>query len=244
MKYTLFQFPGVPGVRAAFTARDPGAAGLDAQGNLSHALAENPDTVLANRLRLRDGLGFADWCSLRQVHGTRIVFDPLGSTLEAAATDEGDGLATSEPGLALAVKTADCQPVLLAHASGRFVCALHVGWRGNRAGFPTRGAAAFCARYGLDPGEVLAVRGPSLSPAASEFVNFDREFGPDFAAYFDPASRTVDLWRLTRDQLAHAGLKAENIFSLDACTYRDPGYFSYRRDKQTGRQAGLIWIGE
>ena len=67
-------------------------------------------------------------------------------------------------------------------------------------------------------------------------------FGPDFAGYFNPATQTVDLWRLTRDQLIQAGLKPANIFGIDACTYQNPGYFSYRRDKTTGRQVGLIWI--
>ncbi|MBF0514132.1 MAG: laccase domain-containing protein [Desulfovibrionaceae bacterium] len=244
MKYKTFDFPGVPGVRAAFTGKDPSGRDIDAQGNLSFALTRDPKTVLANRLRLRGELGFSRWSSLRQAHGTRIAFDPRGSTLETAATAEGDGLATGEPGLALAVKSADCQPILLAHASGRFVCALHVGWRGNRAGFPASGAAAFCDRYGLGPADVLAVRGPSLSPTASEFRNFDLELGPGFAGYFTPETRTVDLWRLTRDQLIQAGLKSENIFGVDDCTYSDPGYFSYRRDKITGRQAGLIWIEE
>jgi len=242
MNYAAFHFPGVNGVRAAFTAKDPNGRDLDSQGNLSYALAENPKAVLANRLRLREELGFADWHSLRQVHATRVVFDPQGSTLEATATTEGDGLATAEPGLALAIKTADCQPILLAHASGRFVCALHSGWRGNRAGFPATGVTAFCERYGLDPADILAVRGPSLSPASSEFLHFDLEFGPDFAGYFNPATQTVDLWRLTRDQLIQAGLKPANIFGIDACTYQNPGYFSYRRDKTTGRQVGLIWI--
>jgi hypothetical protein len=53
----------------------------------------------------------------------------------------------------------------------------------------------------------------------------------------------MDLWRLTRDQLLQAGVRSENIFGLDLCTYEQKEtFFSYRRDRQCGRQAGLIWI--
>jgi copper oxidase (laccase) domain-containing protein len=52
----------------------------------------------------------------------------------------------------------------------------------------------------------------------------------------------MDLWALTRDQLAAAGVRPGNIFALDICTASSPQFFSYRRDRITGRQAGIIWI--
>jgi copper oxidase (laccase) domain-containing protein len=122
------------------------------------------------------------------------------------------------------------------------VAGLHVGWRGNRAEFPGLAVAALCDRYGARPDELVAVRGPSLGPGSSEFVNFDLEWGEAYRAYHDPAARTVDLWRLTRDQLVRAGLKAGCIFSLDLDTCVLPEFFSYRRDRITGRQASLVWI--
>jgi copper oxidase (laccase) domain-containing protein len=54
----------------------------------------------------------------------------------------------------------------------------------------------------------------------------------------------MDLWSLTRDQLTAAGVPAAHIFSIDICTASSPQFFSYRRDKVTGRQAGIIWIEE
>ena len=105
------------------------------------------------------------------------------------------------------------------------------------------GIAAFCGRYGLDARYLLAVRGPSLGPQRSEFVNYGKEWGPDFANWFNARDKTMKLWRLTRDQLLEAGLPDEGIFGLDLCTASMPdSFFSYRRDGICGRQANVIWI--
>jgi hypothetical protein len=201
------------------------------------------ERVLANRKSIKLDLGFAYWQELHQVHGTDMVFDPEPTEYQVPASLEGDGLATKRSMQALIIKTADCQPILLTHASGRFIAALHVGWRGNAARFPTTGVTAFCERYKLDPKDVLAVRGPSLCPEASCFTDFDNEFGREFSQWYEERNKCVDLWRLTRDQLLEAGLKPGNIFSLDLCTHHHPDlFFSYRRNRKTGRQASLVWI--
>jgi hypothetical protein len=115
--------------------------------------------------------------------------EPEPVALDAPATLAGDALATSVPGLALGIKTADCQPVLLAHESGRFVAALHVGWRGNVQNLPGSAVARLCAHYGCAPAELFAVRGPSLGPQAAQFTNFETEFGPRFREFLTPSRR-------------------------------------------------------
>jgi len=238
-----FAFPGLDRVGCAFGARAAGACGPYGGGNISLDVGDDPGAVRAWRRAMQGALGFGTWQELRQVHGTQMLFDPEPGDIDAPGTFEADGLATAEPGRALVIKTADCQPILLAHESGGVVAALHVGWRGNVAEFPQRGVRALCREYGLAPAELLAVRGPSLGPAASEFTNFEAEFGPAFAPYHDPATRTVDLWRLTRDQLLAAGLLPERIHGLDLCTHATPElFFSYRRERTCGRQASVIWI--
>ena len=184
--------------------------------------------VSANRLDLAASLELAEIAELDQIHGDTLVFDPPPSPLERfvepPAFPKGDGLATDKPGIGLIIKTADCQPVLVAHKEGRHI-------------------AAFCGRYGLDARDLLAVRGPSLGPQRSEFVNYGKEWGPDFANWFNARDKTMNLWRLTRDQLLEAGLPDEGIFGLDLCTASMPdSFFSYRRDGICGRQANVIWI--
>lgn len=239
-----FAFPGVANVRCAFGTRIGGYSPSPFDhANVSLDVGDDPAKVVANRQAMQRELGFAHWQELRQVHGVGMVFDPEPGDIAKGPVAEGDGLATATPGQALVIKSADCQPILLAHRSGKYVAALHVGWRGNVQGFPLLGAKAFCERYSLDPADVLAVRGPSLGPSASEFSDFEREFGPDFKDHYDPTTKTVNLWLLTRHQLRKAGLKPGNIFQIDLCTNSlADTFFSYRRREKTGRQASLIWI--
>lgn len=242
LKYLDFHFPGLENVRCAFTTRLGGhGAGAYAASNMSLEVGDDEQTVRANRTELRNDLGFQVWQELRQVHGQTMHMNLEDDFFDGVKL-EGDGLCTGLPGHALIIKTADCQPILLADNSGRHVAALHCGWRGNAVNFPAAGVRDFCAAYGLDPSDVLAVRGPSLGPGRSEFVNFEAEWDPGFKPCFNPATRCMDLWSLTREQLLGAGIRACNIFSLDLCTASSPQFFSYRRDKVTGRQVSVIWI--
>ncbi|MBL3581895.1 polyphenol oxidase family protein [Oleidesulfovibrio alaskensis] len=244
-----FRFPGIPAVRCAFQTRQGGtdkdAAGPEyCGGNISYDVGDNAEHVTANRRMLHRQLGFDRWVELRQVHGDVLVTDsrPVTAVDERPRT-EADGHTTDRPGDALIIKTADCQPILLAHTSGRYIAALHAGWRGNRAGFIGSAVARFCCRYGISPADVMAVRGPSLGPAAAQFVNFDTEWGPAWQHWFHKEHMTMDLWSLTRHQLHEAGLPREQIFTLDLCTWSLPDmFFSYRRAKASGRQAAFIWI--
>ena len=251
LTFLPFRFPGVPRVRCAFQCRGltpPPAAAAPAPdyagGNLSLDVGDDADDVRARRRALADALGVKDWVELRQVHGDALLFDPAPTDPDQASRLEADGAATDRPRRALMIKTADCQPILLADASGRHVAALHAGWRGNRCDFPGSGVARFCERYGIPPRDVFAVRGPSLGPAHAEFVNFEREWPDAFRPWFDERSRRMDLWSLTRRQLRQAGLPESHIYGLDLCTFANPAFYSYRRNPACGRQASLIWIDD
>lgn len=235
-----FTFPGAPHIHCLFGTRTGGSI------SPVSGVATEPQ-ALAARAALLATAGVDAWAELRQVHGDAIVekasptpldpgFDPATTVLPAA-----DGQFTDQAGFALAIKTADCQPLFLAHPSGP-VAALHVGWRGNRLEFPRTAALAFCKQYGLKPEEVLAVRGPSLGPAAAEFINFDAEWSPEFTPWFDPATKTMDLWSLTRAQLRQAGLLPKNIYGIDCCTKTMPALFFSYRLRDAGRQASIVWV--
>lgn len=258
-----FAFPGLPDesrVRCWFQMRTQAPAGSEWHnprdgGNISFETGDDPATVGANRKELFHRIFHRpaapetephDFgiCELRQVHGSDIVFEPdVVPPATPSLLVEGDGMASTVPGRALLVKTADCQALLLAHESGACVAALHVGWRGNRANFPGLAVRRLCEHYGLRAGDFLAVRGPSLGPAAAQFVHFDAEWGPDFLPWYDHQRRTVDLWSLTRTQLLEAGLREERVFALDLCTHSLPQhFFSYRRNRVCGRQAAIVMI--
>ncbi|MFI3272504.1 MAG: polyphenol oxidase family protein [Pseudomonadota bacterium] len=264
-----FHFPNVPNVSCAFQMRETaslepnanpatgphndatlrayplshGNISLDIVGELSGHDPSLRQQALANRRAIASSLGVADWCEMLQVHGNIMHFEPEAQCPDSPSTVQGDGFATDQAHRALMIKTADCQPVLIAHLSGQHIAAFHIGWRGNRIQFLGHGIDAFCRRYNLDPRDLVAVRGPSLGPDAAQFTNFDAEWGPDFAPYFDQAKQTMNLWQLTHHQLCAAGLLPHNIYSLDLCTLSLPNaFFSYRRERHTGRQASFIWI--
>jgi len=244
-----FEFVDIPSVGCAFTSRRGGfSEPPHDSANLSFEVGDDENAVRDNRRSIADRLGLTGWNECIQVHGDVIHFDPTPGEPEDMTELEGDGLTTATPGVGLVIKTADCQPVLLAHRSGKYIAALHVGWRGNKNNFPGLGVRRFCKQYDLDPADIFAVRGPSLSPEASEFVNFDSDFGPGFQKNFNSATMTMDLWSQTRDQLIKAGLPEDHIFGMDLCTLtKEDTFFSYRKmcadgANETGRQAGIIWI--
>lgn len=244
-----FQFPGVANVKCIFQMR---TLACDKQGelagNISFSTGNTEKNVITSRGELYGQLadeGLLRWCECCQVHGDGILKDPQPTSLDARAADlkKADGMMTAAIGLGLMIKTADCQPVLLAHNSGSFIMALHVGWRGNRANFPGRAVEEFSRHYNISPADILAVRGPSLGPARAEFVNFKREWGAEFKRWYDTETRCMDLWDLTRSQLRGAGIPNTAIYGIDICTASNPRYFfSYRREHHTGRQASLVWM--
>lgn len=128
--------------------------------NLGHHVGDDPEAVQANRATLQQALpeGTAiQW--LRQVHGTAVVRASRG-----VAVPEADACWTDQPGIACAVLTADCLPVLFCDRSATVVAAAHAGWRGLCAGV----LEATVAALPVDPGELLAWLGPAIGPTAFE----------------------------------------------------------------------------
>lgn len=234
-----FSFPALPQVGMCFTSRRGGVSEPPhEQSNLSYDVGDETEAVDKNRQLIKERFGLQALVDCTQVHGDTVVFD-----LAPGTECKADGLAVTKPKIAVMAKTADCQPILLAHETGRFVAALHVGWRGNVINFPASGVAKICEEFKANPRELFAVRGPSLGPNWAQFLNFHQEFGEKFAKYFDHDKKTVDLWRLTKEQLVGAGLRQERVYGVDLCTREmEDTFYSYRRDKTTGRQAGIVWL--
>lgn len=244
-----FEFVDIPNVGVVFTSRRGGVSEPPHDSaNLSFEVGDDEEKVRQNRRLIYGRLELTGWYECKQVHGDIIHVDPDSIEPEEWSRLEGDGLITATPGTGLVIKTADCQPLLLAHKSGKYVAGLHVGWRGNKINFPKVGVDRFCETYDLKPEDIHAVRGPSLGPDKAEFINFEKDFGRAFKQYHDPETHMVDLWQMTHDQLLEAGLNEANIHSIDLCTMgMDDTFFSYRKAcaspvKETGRQAGIIWI--
>jgi YfiH family protein len=182
---------------------------------------------------------------LSQVHGTRVLRLPAST----AAGLQADAAITTEPDLACTVMVADCLPVLFAAPDARGVGAAHAGWRGLAGGVLEATVSALCEAVACAPQDLVAWLGPCIGPRQFE-VGADvlEAFGTGSSARFVPRARAdgsrrwlADLPSLARDRIAAAGLK--RVSGGTWCTVEDPSrFFSFRRDRVTGRMAAAVWI--
>lgn len=236
------QWPAPARVKALATTRQGGASASPWDSfNLGYHVGDSPRAVDANRAVLAEALGPAtriQW--LEQVHGTEVVEAGQGFTPVA------DACWTRTPGIACAVMTADCLPVLFASADGSVVAAAHAGWRGLQAGV----LEATVRAMGGQASGICAWLGPAIGPEAFEVGPEVREAfaarAAEASACFTPSTNRAghflaDIYQLARQRLAGAGVT--RVYGGGFCTFADQErFFSYRRDGQTGRMASLIWI--
>jgi len=209
-------------------------------------VGDDPESVAKNRAQLSDELGLAktpQW--LEQVHGVKVINAKSDGVVRTA-----DGSYSDQPGQACLVMTADCLPILLCDKQGTQVAALHCGWRSLAKGICARGLQKFTAK----PSDILAYLGPAISQPHFEVgvdvleaffkAARDQQHADQIAAAFVSAHRPLhfyaDIYALARAELNSLGVAA--IYGGDYCTYADVSrFYSFRRDKVTGRMASLIW---
>ncbi|HZR67922.1 MAG TPA: peptidoglycan editing factor PgeF [Burkholderiales bacterium] len=231
-------WPAPAGVRALVTTRSGGvSAGPYATLNLGSRVGDEPACVERNRAVLRACLPSEPrW--MKQVHGTRVA------GADAAAHDvEADAAVATRAGEVCAVLVADCMPVLLCDDAASVVAVAHAGWRGLSAGVVEAAVAAMR----VPARRVLAWLGPAIGPRAYEVGGDVREAfaGGDAGAAdaFAPLGGgkfLADLAALARRRLSSCGVG--RVYGGGFCTASDPRFFSFRRDRITGRMAGLIWM--
>lgn len=186
-----------------------------------------------------------DWApnttTLKQIHSAIVVkADTAG-----VCAGEGDALITDRPGTLLAVRTADCIPILLADERRKAVAAVHAGWRGTVAGVASRAIEAMGQNFESRPEDLWVAIGPGIGPCCYEVgPEVAREFRRLFPERCDlEYAARIDLPGANRRQFAAAGVALERIVSVDACTFCHPGEFhSWRRDRTQGRMVSAIGI--
>ncbi len=242
-------WPAPAGVRALITTRAGGVSAApfdDATGNgglnLGLRSGDALANVQANRQRLRAALpGEPRW--LRQVHGAEVA-----NVDDDEAPPPADAAITRQSRRVCVVSIADCLPVLFADGEGRAVGVAHAGWRGLAAGVIQNTAAAMRHSLADADAPLLAYLGPAIGPTCfevgAEVLLAMGEGLPRAEDAFRPLGGDkylCDLFALARQALAQAGV--DRVFGGGDCTYSDAArFYSYRRDRITGRHAALIWI--
>jgi polyphenol oxidase len=178
-------------------------------------------------------LGDGRLATAKQVHSNHVL------VVESEGKQgEGDALISNVAEIGLAIRTADCLPILIADPKHRAVAAVHAGWRGVVCEIAAKAVEAMTQHYGSKPEDLVVAIGPGIGPCCFEV-------GPEVATQFGLSGRTkVDLAGTACRQLGRNGVGARQIFSSGLCTYCDAELFeSYRRDREaSGRMTAVIGI--
>jgi len=235
------EWPAPAGVAALMTTRGGGCStGPYSSLNLGARCGDDPEAVRENRRRLETLLP-APPVWLRQVHGT-IVAD-ADDARRSASEPEADASVARERGTVCAVLVADCMPVLLVDDAASVVGAAHAGWRGLCAGV----IEATVGAMRVEPGRLLAWLGPAIGPGAYEVGGEVRDAFVERDASLESAFRVarpghwlLDLYAAARQRLAACGVR--RVYGGTYCAYSDATrFYSFRRERNTGRMAALIW---
>jgi YfiH family protein len=209
--------------------------------NLGTHVGDLPEHVQQNRALLRAMLP-AEPAWLSQIHGATVLDAAM-----VRGVPEADACIATQPGVVCLIQTADCLPVLFCDTGGRVVGAAHAGWRGLAAGVLENTLAGMRE---AGAGDILAWMGPAIGPERFEvgedvLTAFTKRDAEARAAFMPVAGQSgkylADIYNLARTILRKAGVA--RIHGGGLCTVTDQRrFYSYRRDKTTGRMASLIWL--
>ncbi|MFD5626309.1 peptidoglycan editing factor PgeF [Streptomyces sp. NPDC127072] len=232
------------GAHFAFTDRWGGVSAVPYEElNLGGAVGDDPDAVRTNRELAAKSLSLdpARVVWMNQVHGNLVaeVDGPWGDR----PVPEVDAIVTAERGLALAVLTADCTPVLLADPVAGIAAAAHAGRPGLVAGVVPEAVRAMVG-LGAEPSRIVARTGPAVCGRCYEVPEAMRAE----VAAVEPAAHAETSWGTPAvDVVAGVHAQLERLGVRDrerspVCTRESGDHFSYRRDRTTGRLAGYVWL--
>ncbi len=231
-------WPAPANIHAATTLRTGGVScGAYMSLNPAMHVGDDVDKVNRNRQTIKDLLELpGDPVWLDQIHSNRAVQAVTTEPLQQA-----DASYTAESGVVCAVLTADCLPVLVCSTDGSQVAAIHAGWRGLLAGVIGNTLTA------MKHSDFLVWLGPAIGPDCFEVGAEVRDAFLEKSLAFITAFKQqsddkwlADIYQLARIDLAALGI--EKVYGGGFCTVTEhQRFYSYRRDKETGRMATLIW---
>lgn len=258
ISYLSFDLFEKANITAAVSCRDGGASEAPfASLNMGFHTGDDPEAVRENRKRFLETLhidpGSAVSCV--QVHGTHIAdIGPEDRGRGAFSYDDAlpgtDGLVTAEKGIALTLNYADCTPLLLADPVKGVIALAHGGWRGTAGNIAGKTADRMVSRYGCRREDILCAAGPALCrdhfEVGGEVIQemariFSAEEMETLTAAGTAGKFFFDLPGANALLLEHAGIPRENIEMCGLCTWEDPHFYSYRKEKgKTGRHMAVI----
>lgn len=205
--------------------------------NLSEKVGDHPDNVKMNRELVRKALNFPKVVYAQENHGVNVY---RVTTKNADKVSASDALFTTEKDIGLAVTHADCQAAIFYDPVHEAVGLAHAGWKGSVQNIYARLFDAMHREIGTQPHNLLVCISPSLGPDHAEYKNYKQDF-PESLWSFQVKPNYFDFWAMSKKQLAECGVLEKNIEISSLCTFCSPEEcFSYRREKETGRNATVV----
>jgi YfiH family protein len=218
--------------------------------NLSYNVGDDPAAVAHNRALLAEAMKVVPGRLVFPVQTHSNHVQVVMSTTPPEQLAATDAVITAEPGLLIAVMSADCVPVLLYDPQNHVAAAIHAGWRGTMAAIVARTIDKMKSDFGTDPAHLLAGIGPSISPevyqVGTEVLEAVQQLYGTCAGIIEgeaDGKGFCNLWEANRRQLLTAGVKEANIEVAGLCTYKHADLFFSARHSQNraGRfAAGLV----
>lgn len=205
--------------------------------NFSFQVNDDPIAVTQNEEKVKNILEISRVVRGKLVHGNQVV---CVEDEETPLNKESDGFITSLKGTGLLVTHADCQACLFYDPMKKVIGNVHCGWRGNVANIYGEAVRLMQKRYGSRPADLLACISPSLGPCCAQFQNYRTELPSHFLKY-QVVPDYFDLWAVAEEQLTDCGLLPHHMEFAEICTFSNPDdFYSYRRDKLSGRNGTVI----
>jgi len=240
------------GIIFCFTTRNGGCSNSKFDSlNVNYYVGDSRVNVKKNRKIILKKLGVEridQIYSVKQVHGNSILNIDKNTNLKSDSLPvEADCLITDLKDTPVMVMGADCNLVLIADINKKVVSALHAGWKGTLNEIVTDAILYMKKRYKSETKDIIAAFGPSIRRCCykidkSVLEKFINKFGSGDFFLKKNNDIFLDLVSINYMQLKRLGINEENIYDCGKCTYCAGGFFSYRRDKVTGRQAGIAII--
>jgi len=240
------------GMIFCFTSRHGGCSeGKFKSLNLDYYTDDSRKNVKKNRDLLLEKLnlkGIKKIYSVRQVHGNNILDISNNFVLDSDEIhQEADCLITDLRRIPIMVLGADCNLILLADKEKKVIAAVHAGWKGTLSKIISRAVSHMVNKYKSKTEDIFVAFGPSIRKCCYEVdgfmvKKFIKKFGDRDFYISGHDGLFLDLVGINNMLLESSGIRKENIFDCGECTYCNDSFFSYRRNKITGRQAALAVI--
>lgn len=199
-------------------------------------VGDNPLHVMKNREGLALKMGYETLLFMHQVHKDSVVVVDTKSS-----TPQCDAMISNAKGLGLCVMAADCIPLLFYDAPTQSIGVAHAGREGTRLQVSSKTVRALQEHFGVQPETLEVYMGPSIRSCCYE-VGLESTYGLESVSEKREERYFLDLQKANREELLHLGVREKNITDTAICTYCDTHYFSYRREKITGRFVGAIGL--